>query len=164
MDGYRIVEPKIVISTPSFSKAKLFGSGMGVSVIMGENFGKIVFPEISDEIPASSNLAIMSRDLTVPMTDWENLREMGYEKLFSPNEWAEILYFNLISRYGRSFFKTEAKTNLSYLELKDRRILAVYALLNSENGIWRFGANSLDDKRREDVGRRLFSRNSDKKK
>jgi hypothetical protein len=155
-----ITESQIIISTPPFSRERFFGSGMGVAIELGEHFVDLVIPEIDMFVPASQGLIVASHDLMEFAIDQENLAEIGNRRLFRPNEWAQIIFFGFMS--GRkNLFKNNSSMNLSYLELKDKRTLAVYTRLNSEYGIWRAAANPIDDKRREDVediGRRLLYR------
>jgi hypothetical protein len=129
---------------------------MGVDFRIGENFLRLVLTEVEANVPASENLIVISRDLAEPMIDVENIIEIGERGLFTPNEWVQILYFNLVLKDNH--FKTDSY-NISYLRLENEEILAVYAtFLGSSSRLWQLGANRLDARRRKDVGRRLFSR------
>ncbi len=154
MEDLILVENQIIISTPAFSRGMFFGSGMGVCISLGEKFVNLVVPEIKTIVPYSWNFPVVSHDLMEPATDKENLAMIGEKKLFTPNEWAKAIYFGF--KVENEFFKTNPNTNVSYLELGDGERLAVYARF--EKGIWFLGANPIDDKRREDFGRRIFYR------
>lgn len=139
---------RILISAPDFLK-NIFQSPM---IEMGKNFKEIVFPMFSEHISRKS-LIIVYRYIDGCMTDAENLEKISAEKLFAPDEWARVLYCGVFLEIP-SFFKSE-NMNISYLKI-EKEIYAVYALLKKD-GVWRFGANPIDDNRRDDLGRRLFS-------
>lgn len=159
MDRYRIVEPHIIISTPSFRKDAFFGSKTGVKVKLGENFRGMVFPEIELDVPVSNGLIIMSRDLGEHVIDAENIAEIGEEGILTPNEWTQILFSCLLLKGEGDSFKADFP-NLSYLRLGGGEVFAVYAFLGLAGVLWHLGANHFDDRRRKNTESRLFSRSS----
>lgn len=155
--GYVLRFPDTAIFGEGFLKELFFKSKCGISVEMGENFSTIVFPEISEAIQGEPML-LGSFEITEPKTDAENKSRIGGDYgVFTPDRWAQVLYFNLVMKPEQMIF-TQRACNLAYVELKDKSIVAVYALL-IENSVWRFGANKLNNKRYKDPGRVLFFNN-----
>ncbi len=147
-----VVVCKILIPVPSFLKKDFFES---LNIQMGKNFETKVLPEISEHVSEKS-LIMKMRYVKGYANDSENLGEIGTPTLFTPDDWARMLYAGIVLQEKNNFLKIDS-TNLSYLKLKDGEVLAVYVLFNPDGSIWRCGANPIDDRRREDEGRCLLS-------
>lgn len=154
MENYKILRDLMFVHTPPFSKEKFFGSEAGVKIVMGDKFKSLILPELRPDISAG-NITVTCRDLIKSVTDVDNLTATLAGELFTPEDWAQVLYFNLL--IDRGFFKTDSM-NISYVELKNTAAFAAYALLEPDGLTWRLGANPVDSKLRESRGRRLLSR------
>ncbi|MFH1161843.1 MAG: hypothetical protein V1696_01010 [Candidatus Jorgensenbacteria bacterium] len=142
-----LIEPRIIIATPAFSKAQFFGSQMGVGISMGTNFENWVLSEVSDEVPASQGLVLASLDLSQQMRDTEIRGEIGADNPLTPDQWAQALYFNLTRQPNgeKGYFKTnDFFSNLSYLKLRGGEIVAAGAYWDPDDRVWGLGADRLD--------------------
>lgn len=138
-----LVEPRIPIVTPRFSKAAFFGSKMGVCISMGIQFRNWVLSEISNEVPASENLILASFDLSKLMDDVEVRGEIGVDNLLTPDQWAQTLYFNLTRQPNgeEGYFKADNFfSNLSYLRLRSGEIVASRAERLLGASVWHLRA------------------------
>lgn len=150
---YELVEENATIATPPFPKQFFFGSHMGTKVALGDNFRTLFVPEVSDTV-LGGVLHIAYRDLKGVATDAENLREIGEENVFTPDEWTRVLYANL-SILKKERFRMD-RMNITYVRMRVGALVAAYAMPDSD-GSWYFGANPVDDRVRKDPERRLFS-------
>lgn len=153
----KLAEENVKISSPSFSKAKFFGSEYGVKIWMGDNFKSWILPEILETVPAFEG-NFSSFDFTKSMYDSEIREEIG-EGTITPDEWlAKTRVLILEQPKGeQGHLISNGYANIDYIRLKSGKVVAVAADWNSGSREWYLHAYDLDGDRWSDGGR-VFSR------
>lgn len=150
-----LIQEGIQISVMSFSKASFFGSGFRDLYFL-PSFRDVVLREIPDLIPAYTG-TLSKYSLTRGINDAEIQGELENPTPFSVSEFAAIIS-NLIGRRPQEgTLLNNGDTNVFYVRLANRTVVAVDVCLDGDEREWCFGAGSLD-RDQWDEGDCVFSR------
>lgn len=153
-----LINPKISVSSASFSKQEFFNSKLGVKIYTGGNFDNWIKPELSETIPAwSGNLA--SYKLIKNMQDSEIRPEIGEDQVFSPDEAIAIIFGNILKQSNGEAgdFENTSFANILYIRLQSGEVVSVSVSWFSVDREWHLFSNRLDDDNWRG-GNRVFAR------
>ncbi len=142
----QLLNPKISISSVSFSRDKFLASKLGVKVYLWDNFKNWIVPELSETIPSFTG-DLASYKLTKNMYDSEIRPEIGEDQVFTPDEVVAVI-FAIISKQPTGEtgnFENTGYANIFYVRLKSGEIVAVDARWDSGGREWDLDSRRLDD-------------------
>jgi hypothetical protein len=140
----QLLNPKLPISSFSFSRDKFLASNLGVNVYLWDGFKNWIVPELSEIVPRFTG-DLASYKLTKNMYDKEIRAEIGEADVFTPDE-ALAIIFTIISEQPNGEvgdFENTGYANIFYIRLKSGEVVMVVVDWHSVDRVWYLGAGRL---------------------
>jgi hypothetical protein len=139
-----LLNPKLSISSASFSRDKFLASKLGVKVYLWENFRNWIVPELSETISIFTG-DLASYKLTKNLHDPAIRAEIGKDQVFTLDEILAII-FTIISKQPNGEvgdFENTGYANIFYVRLKSGEVVTVNVRWIFDGRGWFLGSSCL---------------------
>jgi hypothetical protein len=142
----QLLNPKLSISSASFSRDTFLNSKLGVKVYLWDDFKRLIVPELSETISALTiNLTLYK--LTKNMYDSDIRAEIGEEDVRTPDEALAIIFANVSKQPNGETgnFENNGHANIQYVRLKGRGVFVVSVCWDPIDHRWFLRSDWLDN-------------------